>query len=818
MPLSSIDFLSPKITFFYKGRDSHISQIGGLLSSIFLALLILFIINFCVQIINPQISSLLIYEQTMSDYKYNISIDYAGISHFIQMYGDSSSGWFEDFNNKNIIIYGIKENINIYDNDNENEIDLYKTEHWVYDKCKNIPDINKNLFENISKIIKDYTKTICIRFYYDPYQQKYYQVGFEGYVPPNLETNLLTEKKYFYKIIVEKCFNNSIFNDKFHFVCNSENEIKKYINLYDDIILYFSNNQILPKNKNNPFEKYFFSVSSGIQTKTCFEKNIIFSPISLRSENNIFRSKKEFLSYSLKNIYQNDKYIGKELKAIGAFNFYFINNLIIYQRKYFSILDALSHLGGFSHLLFFIFQLFNYVISRYTIIENTKDLFKINTGIDPNNYEVHEITFDKMRHQTSQNYKIKVFNNNNIINNEDLNISYLKNQGKKQKNKYSNYEYHGYGMGNKSSKKNLGVFPVNTLHGKKNNFDTKRTQTKYTCTFKQMGKQLTLKNKRKSFLSQGYLIKRKDYSNLAKIQSANDNEANNDLTNNNNNNNINSNNIVNDNNNSSFLLLKESKDKELKEGFLKHDSKNIEDSNNSRWGKKKTNLRKNLGISPFDGIQVPQINIKRIDNNFNNIKGRHKSVNFGNQQGNFLFSANLLGVKNMSFAKNPSENMNDSSKQISNQNQNQNKNPFQVHNSKFQNDKNKYDDIISRPSISNKNDTHLNTVIYNGNTETASYLKTIIQSKIKLIMPEIKQNYNLINFLESKMRYFEFFKYIIICKKRSDHNITLITKFRKKLLSEEHLFKVHINLYLLEKIFQIDEQYKFGVNELYNNL
>ena len=169
----------------------------------------------------------------------------------------------------------------------------------------------------------------------------------------------------------------------------------------------------------------------------------------------------------------------------------------------------------------------------------------------------------------------------------------------------------------------------------------------------------------------------------------------------------------------------------------------------------------------------------------------------------------------MSFGKNPSENVGDSSKQVLSQ-LNHNKTSHQIHSSKFQNEKNKYDDIISRPSVSNKNENYLNTIIYNANPE--SYLKTIIQSKIKLIMPEIKQNYNFVNFMETKMRYFEFLKFIIICKKRKEHNINLITKFRNKLLSEEHLFKVHINLYLLERIFQIEEPYKFDVNELYNNL
>jgi hypothetical protein len=806
MPLSSFDFLSPKITLFYSGHNSHISRIGGLLSFIFLIVLILIIIDCLFQIINPQISSIFIYEHTIEDYKYKQSIDYSGINHFIQMYSNSGKGWFGDFDNKNILIYGIKENINIYNNDGNSRIDLYKTEHWVYDKCENIGEANKIFFSDISKTIKDYTKSICLRFYYNPYEQKYYQVGLEGYVPPNLETNYISEKRIIYKIIVEKCFNNSIFNDKLHLVCNEENEIENYLNLYNNIFIYFSNNQILPKNKNNPFEKYYLSISSTIQKMTFFENDIIFSPIKIISENNLFRSKKEDLSYVLKDQYHNDKYIHENFSMIGTFNFYFINNIIVYQRRFLNIIENLSRLGGFSYLLFFVFQIFNYISSRYTIIEDTKNLFKINAGIEGNNIDGNDIILDKMRHQNSQNYKIKVFNNNNIINNEDLNLKYTKNPQAKPKAKAKHPTHEHYGI-RKSSKKNLGVFPVNTLYGKKNNYDnTKKTQTKYTNTFKQMVKQLTLKNKRKSFLSQGYLIKRKNYVNLSKNLTINDNEANNDKNSNNN--------LIDNNNNSSFLLLKDSKEKEYKEGFLKYDSKNLDDiNNNSRKIKKKTIFKKNF-VPGLDGSQIPQINIKKIDNNLSNLKGRHKSVNFGNQQGNFLFSANLLGLKNTILAKNPSENVIDSSKQVSN---NQNKGQTHMRNSKFFVDKKTYEDNLSRPSVT-KNENNLNTVIYNGNTEAASYLKTIIQSKMKLVKKEKTQNYNLVHFLEEKMRYFVFLKYIVSCKKREDNNITLISNFRNKLLSEEHLFKVHINLYLLEKLFQIDDQYKFDVKELYNNL
>ena len=170
MTFSSIDFLSPKITLYYDGHNSHISHIGGLLSFIFIILIIFFFFNFLYEVIEPQVTSLLIYEQNIDDKKYNQTIDYLGINHFIQIYSDSNSGWFGDLDNQNIIIYGIKgNNKSIYNSqDNDTTIDLYNTEHWVYDKCENVIEINKILFSDISKIISNYTKSICLRFYYNP--------------------------------------------------------------------------------------------------------------------------------------------------------------------------------------------------------------------------------------------------------------------------------------------------------------------------------------------------------------------------------------------------------------------------------------------------------------------------------------------------------------------------------------------------------------------------------------------------------------------------------------------------------------------------
>ena len=515
MPLSFLDFLSSKITLYYNGHNAHISHVGGLLSLLYLILLALLLFNFLYEIFSPKFNSLFIYEENIKELKYKQNLDYSGLNHFFQIYSHSNNGWFGDFDNRNIIIYGIKEtDKNVYiTNNNETKIDLYNSEHWIYDKCENLPQINKYLFSEISQIIKNYTKSICLRYYYNPNDQQYYEIGFQGYISPYLETNTLSEKRYIYKIIIEKCLNNSIFTNKMHYICNNENDIRQYLNVYNDIFIYFSDNEISPKNKNFPFKKYFYSISSAIHKMSYFENNLIFAPLKLMTDRYIFKSNDEDLTFILKTYYHNDNLINEDYTTIGIFNFYFRNNIIIYKRSYVNLLECFSHLGGTAQLLFFIFQMINFINNRYIIHENSKTFFKINTGIDINYIEGNDIFFDKMRHLNSQNYRIKLYNNNNIINNEDLTPKYMKNISNKKKLKYSNYEYHGINqIINRPSRKNLGLLtPINmNSHRKKNIYETKRSQTKYTNTFKQMGKQLTIKNKRKSYMSQGFLMKRNE--------------------------------------------------------------------------------------------------------------------------------------------------------------------------------------------------------------------------------------------------------------------------------------------------------------------
>ena len=105
----------------------------------------------------------------------------------------------------------------------------------------------------------------------------------------------------------------------------------------------------------------------------------------------------------------------------------------------------------------------------------------------------------------------------------------------------------------------------------------------------------------------------------------------------------------------------------------------------------------------------------------------------------------------------------------------------------------------------------------NGNIDANVILKTLVKNKLKLEFPEGKEQF-ISNYIGKKIDNFDIIKYLFICNGKNENKLYLMNSFRNKLLSEEHLYKSHINLFLLQKIFQIEETYKFDFKELYDNL
>ena len=796
MSFSSFDFISPKITLTYNGYNSHVSRIGGFLSLCFCFLIFIIIFYYFWEIISPKYYTSFIYTDYSNNNKISQNLNYEGINHFIKIQSQLNDKLLRDIINKNILIYAIKENSKNIKYNNYLYFGPSNIEHWIYDKCDTISNINENLYSQISKNVNNYTSSICLRFYYNPESQKYYEIGNEGYIDPILETNNLNERRYSYKIIIQRCFNNTLINNNLDIICNTKNEINNYLNQYNEIFIYFSNNKILPLNTNKHFEKYFGSVSSLLHQSSYFENNIIFIPIKLIKRYGFISNRyKDIISYTFDSYYESEKLNNNEnYNLLGIFNLYLNNNILTYEIFFVNILDILSNIGGLLKILFFIFQMFNYINHKFIIIKDTKNLFKINSGIEstvlPN--------IDKMRYITTKNFKTNQINTNEDLNKKDnVNFSPI------NKSKIRYYD-------------SLVVSPKSKLSLKKTNNNNNNNIALHPMN-KPINKKVFLskensfkekpEDKRKSYLSQGYHVRLKDKDNndYIKNQSYYENEAsNNDLNSSSYNNNINE---VNSN------------------SFNPKENNNIKIETLNKYDieyypyKKNTNSKKNNFILTSNKYLLDKKDRKsRCFLNISNkellakhrLNQRHKSMNYNNQK-----KLNNIFNKNYGAPKISSEFFNDTSKQILINNKNILLPINHIHNKIYYN---KNREIINNNIEMNLSSKNLNIQenIGNSNLDVLTLFKTIIKNKLKLEIPESQEE--LQQNIFKKQNFFELFKFLFSCKKMNENGLGLIYKFRLKLLSEEHLYRNHINLYLIQKLFDLEESYKFDVKELYSNL
>jgi len=784
MKISSLDFISPKITLKYNGRNSHVSKIGGLLS-LCLSIIICIFGFYCFwSLFEPRFYSSFLYEENINDYKLFQKINYSGINHFLQIY--SHSDRLGEIDNKNIIIYALKENDNLYRKNNIN-LELQNIEHWLYDRCDKINNIHINLFDEISKYVKNYSSLICIRFYFNPNDKKYYEIGNDGFVEPYLETSKLNEKKYPFKIIIEKCLNESLININIGRKCNSEMDINKYFETYDEIFIYFIYNQIMPMSSHNKLRKNIYSISDKLDQLSYFDNDIIFQPIKIKKEGALFNTYKDNFSFWVYNNYDKSQKSDNTENGnlLGICNIYLNNNIMTYQIRFSNLIDILSHFGGLIKILFLFFKFLNYLNHRYIITKNAQNLFKINTNFNG----VKDRPFDL----TIKNVKINQ-KNSNI--NDDNSIKFVKEFSPiNNKRKFKNF-IEGVSQNEKqSSKKNIPLYPKNISSYKRNNNIIKKN----TNIFE--GKN---KDKRKSYLSQVYSIRRKETGNYSKNRSHKEkNITNNDFSS------IKGKNI-NFNNETISILFNQSK-------------KSNNEFSPSKKNNKEYNPLKKLKSKRILNVKLPSNKIirEKSDNQHFGLKShnkeRHKSINYSNQKKFFrysIFSRNHL--KN----QNPSELINDSSKYMLINNKN-----LVPQLTRYQNDTSKFyeQNLVSRTI--NDNSEYANSSNnfqtfalkkVNSNIDMNFIFKSFIKNRLKEEIPEGKEGFE--KLVNQKIIILDFLKSFFMTRKKIKNKVSLINNFRNKLLSEEHLYKNYINLYAIQKIFQIEEEYKFDFTELYNNL
>ena len=400
--MKKIDFLSPPITLFHLERRTHTSRIGGCLVIIMSSIYIGYITYILYHLIKHSKITSIFYQKFQFEAGY-YSFNTSSIFHFLQIYSSESGGFFDKFDRKYIRAYMtyIKTNVS-YSN-----LELY--DHWLFDICENNVD-NKNLESELFEHITNFTNAVCIRYYYNSSERKYYFFQEKGFIWPHIEHGLSHRENVYLTTSVQKCINNSIINNILG-NCSSQEEIDKYVNRNNILYLYFTDTQIDPTNYHAPMQHYFQTVTTNIgNEKTFIENFIYFSPMKLKTNmgsllGKTYNNDSYCFSYNRKGSADNQK----NLFTLTKYYHYLQNNVQIYERSYNNIFDLLSEIGGVVQSIFYICFWMNYIYNRYIIAYDTNSLFfSVKENNEKQLKQNKELNFDEIPKKINLNINNKL--------------------------------------------------------------------------------------------------------------------------------------------------------------------------------------------------------------------------------------------------------------------------------------------------------------------------------------------------------------------------------------------------------------------------
>ena len=404
MIIQNLDFLSPEITLFFKGRYKHSSIFSGLITILSYSVILACIIYYTLEFIdrsNPTIYFFNRYVEDTGVYPLNES----SLFHYINLISTSrNKSTIYDFNS--VRIYGIIRTLDSY----IQNYDYFKNSHWEYALCNYDEDIK---YKKLKDIIDNntFSQSACIKRYYSSQDKKYFNKGESGFIWPTLEHGSSHPNRTLYGIIVETCQNNSLKNN-----CNSPEEIESFFKRYA-ISLNFIDHYADALNYKEPFTHYINSITSGLTISTTISLNHLnFNPSLMRTHNGLFMD--NLVQEKSHSFIQNEKTtVNKQGKnAVSAFYFWMQNNMIYNERYYKKFQDLLSNIGGLGSFILLIGLSINSLVSYYIILLDTQDLI---FSIEELNFEKGKIFKKPITLEKEINFQIKNNMNNNTLQNSN---------------------------------------------------------------------------------------------------------------------------------------------------------------------------------------------------------------------------------------------------------------------------------------------------------------------------------------------------------------------------------------------------------------
>ena len=362
MFIRKLDCLSPDITLYFKGENSHSSIFSGILTIIVYSICVTFTVFYAINFFNnanPQICYYNRYVEDAGEFPVNSSSMFS----FIQLL-DTQKNVPDIIDFDLVTIIGLQETVDYYEENNT----LTNYNHWIYGPCNNSTDT-----EGISELInfEHFTESACIRKYYNKDEGRYYNTYEKNFIWPNILHGCSHPNRTFYGIIMEKCRNTSLKYLSDHRYCKSKEETIQYIktrSINFQLIDQFTD--VL--NYAKPYRKYFYSISNGLFEESYTTNHLNLNPTKLISDEGIFMEhKKETLSYYF-DINEKITTHSEESGIYVAFYFWMQNRMQYYERVYKKVQDVLSEIGGLCSIVLTFAEVINFTVNRYMSLFDTQ--------------------------------------------------------------------------------------------------------------------------------------------------------------------------------------------------------------------------------------------------------------------------------------------------------------------------------------------------------------------------------------------------------------------------------------------------------------
>jgi len=407
----SFDFISPRITLFYKGQLKHSSIPSVFISIISVITITILSIIFSLDFILRRNPTAFYYKRPIDDIP-KIPFDSSALFHFITF--NENNGIYQNIDNHMITIIGINYNQYYLYNLNYNRT-LF--DHWIYGQCDE-NDIKEH-FNDLKEYQYNYKFGFCVKQFYNSTSKKFYNLNDEGFYYPYLQHGSSRDDAVFYGILILKCENNSYYDNNYN--CYSNDNISRYIIDSVGYNVYFLDNSIFINDYKNPFHYHFNRVLNLFNEQSYTINHLNFNAELLKTHKGILF---EVLNEKSSYIYNLNEKLTTETDSInncvlGGAYFYIKNIEEVYERKYKKFEEIIASISGIANIIILIAKIFNYLFHGY----NYLDELNKNINFYQDNFEFLS-SFNKTLFSLDNTINAK--NENNKEKKKILNNNYIK--------------------------------------------------------------------------------------------------------------------------------------------------------------------------------------------------------------------------------------------------------------------------------------------------------------------------------------------------------------------------------------------------------